>query len=657
MEDLGFHFNPEKFYKPKGEADIESGDDSIIDGVLEEQETLKALKKRPKINIPSLSLLYLSFLIIFSLLFGRVFQLQIVKGNEYKQKAQIHGVRQIILRAPRGLIYDRFYNPSDNNSGYLLAKNIPAFSLGIIPGDLPKNQEEKDKILDKLALFLKIEKEEILKEIKEAKDPFQPVVLKKNISKNESLLLEKEFSSTPGVSVFTEPLRQYIDSEYFSHILGYVGKINAEEFNVLKDKGYDMNATIGKAGIEQFYEEYLHGQDGKELIEVDALGNVVKKLGKVEPVPGNTVITTIDSQLQKVAFDALKSTSQRVGSKKGAVVVMNPQTGEVLAMASVPSYDNNVFAENNSKEIQKLFSNPLQPLFNRVISGAYSIGSIIKPLVAIAALSEKVITPSTQFYDKGYIQISNPYVAGIVYTYKCWKAGGHGWVNLVEAIKDSCNVFFYIVGGGFENFKGLGVEKLVHWFQQFGLGQKTGIDLNGENEGFIPTPKWKKDTWGEEWYLGDTYNLSIGQGSLLATPLQAAVYTSAIANGGKILKPYLVKEILGSGKEIIFKNNSQILKEGFVNKNDLEYVKKGMLLVAKEGTAKQLSSLGVDVAAKTGTVQLGGNKEKTHSWFICFAPFQNPQIAIAVVVEKGGYGSEAALPVAQEILNFYFKNR
>lgn len=656
MNDLGFYFDPEKFYKSKGEANIDS-DDAIIDGVLEERETLKALKKNPKINIFSLNFLYFIFLMVFGLLFFRAFHLQIVKGQEYKEKAQIHGLRQIILRAPRGLIYDRYYNPNNPSSGYLLAKNSPAFSLGIIPADLPKNEEEKNKIINFLSDYFKLDKNKILEEINKSKDVFQPVILKRNIGKNDALFLEKKFSQNPAVSIFTEPLREYVDGEYFSHIIGYTGRISEEEYNRLKDKNYDLNSLVGKMGLEQFYEEYLHGQDGKELIEVDALGNIVKRMGKVDPVPGNTLVTTIDAQLQKVAFDALNKTTQRVGSKKGGLVVMNPKTGEILAMVSTPSYDNNVFSRGNNKEIQKLFSDPNQPLFNRVVSGVYSIGSIVKPIVALAALSEKIITPQTQFYDKGYIQIPNPYVAGVIYTYKCWERGGHGWVNVVEAIKNSCNVFFYIVGGGFENFKGLGIDKLVYWFKNFGLGQKTGIDLNGENEGFIPTPEWKKETWGEDWYLGDTYNLSIGQGSLLATPLQAVVFTSALANGGKILKPYLVKEVIGSDGSIIKKNIPTILKEISINSSDLDYVKKGMLLVTKEGTAKQLSSLAVDIGAKTGTVQIGGEKEKTHSWFICFAPYQNPEIAIAVVVEKGGYGSEAALPVAQEILNFYFNRR
>lgn len=656
MKDLGFQFDPEEFYKPKGRLSSrkEKKDPLYFDDFLEGKESEGTVEELPPKAISSFNFLYFSILLMFFILFGRTFQLQVLEGKDYRKKAEVHSLREIILRTPRGLIYDRFFDPQNPQKG-ILAKSVPKFSFAIVPKDLPQDDAEKKNLFKKISFHLKIDVQQIEDAVSEQKDIFQPAIVKKNISKDEALILEKEFSEIPAVSVFTEPLREYPQGIYFSHIIGYTGRINQAEYGRLKGEGYDLNATIGKGGLESFYEKYLYGQNGKEIVEVDALGNVVKKLGKKEPQAGLNLITTIDSNLQKKTYEVLEKISLKVGSKRAAAVAIDPQNGEVLSMVSLPSFDNNIFNKETAKETQRLFSNPLKPLFNRAISGTYSTGSTIKPIIAAAALSEGIITPFTRIFDRGYISVKNPYIQGIVYTYRCWKTSGHGSLNVIEAIKHSCNVFFYTIGGGYENQRGLGAEKLANWFSKFGLGEKTGIDIDAEVSGLIPTPKWKKEALGEEWYLGDTYHMSIGQGNLLTTPLQAALFTSTIANGGILYKPHFVKKIIDSEGNTVEEFKPQIIRKDFVNKNHLEYSKKGMLLVVQEGTARPLASLKVKVAGKTGTAQLGLKDEKTHSWFIFFAPFENPKIAMAIIIEEGGAGAGAALPAAKEILEWYFR--
>ncbi|MBE3141656.1 MAG: penicillin-binding protein 2, partial [Thermoplasmata archaeon] len=325
----------------------------------------------------------------------------------------------------------------------------------------------------------------------------------------------------------------------------------------------------------------------------------------------------------------------------------------ILGLVSLPAYDDNLFARGIQKEeYDQLLKDPYKPLFNRVISALYEPGSTIKPLVAAGALQDGVITAKTTISDPGVISIQNQYNPAITYNFPDWKPGGHGMVNVYKAIEQSCDIFFYAVGGGWQNIKGLGVDRLNKWYAKFGMGQKTGIDIPGEQDGFIPTPEWKEKTKKESWYQGDTYHISIGQGDLTVTPLQLLNYTAAMANGGTFYKPHLVSKIQTADGQMVKTIAPEVIAKDVVSGENLAVSREGMRLVASAGTGRLLSDLPVPSAGKTGTAQ--NPHGEPHSWFISFAPYDNPQIAIVVMVENAGEGHEYALPVTKEILNYYF---
>jgi penicillin-binding protein 2 len=336
-----------------------------------------------------------------------------------------------------------------------------------------------------------------------------------------------------------------------------------------------------------------------------------------------------------------------VGANSGSVVAINPQNGEVLAMVSIPTYNNNLFAKGISNDdYQKLINDSGKPLFNRAVSGTYPSGSTIKPFMASAGLQESVITTNTTINDSGEIAVGN-------YVYHDWKA--HGLVSVSKAIAESCDVFFYAVGGGWDKIKGLGVAKIDDYLTKFGFGGKLGIDIPGEAGGLVPSPKWKEQAKNESWYLGDTYHMSIGQGDFLVTPLQLANATAAIANGGQVLKPYIVKEIKDNNGTVVKITEKTVLNQNFISSDNIEAVRSGMRLAVTSGTARQFNDLPVAIAAKTGTAQFG-DSDKTHAWMTAFGPYNDPKIAVAVLIEGGGEGYAAAGPVTKDILNWYFSH-
>ncbi len=592
---------------------------------------------------------YISVLVVFVVLFFQLFNLQILKASQYREKADTHSLREEIIKAPRGLIYDR--------NKKILAKNIPSFQVVIVPSDLPKDEQQKEEVIAKLADILKIK----VSKIKELLEKYQgytlePVLIEENLDYETALIVESQFDQFSGVVLKKDPTREYLSGSNFAHLLGYVSRIDKEEYEQKKDQGYLINDLVGKTGLEFAYERELRGQDGKQILEVDAANRIVRRLGSaLEPVPGQNLVLSIDSDLQKKMYQALSKGAASVGQKKAAAVAMDPQTGEILALVSLPSFDNNLFSKGISSERYSQLSNdPSQPLFNRVISGTYPTGSSIKPVIASAALEEGIITSSTQIYDPGAITVPNQYHSNIVYTFPCWNRSGHGYLNVVGAIAHSCNVFFYTVGGGYKEFPGLGPEKIARYMKIFGLGAQTGIDLPGETAGLVPTPEWKKETIGEHWYIGDTYLLSIGQTNLLATPLQVANYTAAIANGGILYKPRVVHQILSANGDIVKDFPPQVVRKNFITQSHLQVVREGMRQAVQSGSAQILKFLPVEAAGKTGTAQFGPRNEKSHAWFTCFAPYKNPKIALTIIVEGGGEGSAVSLPIAKEILQYYF---
>jgi len=596
---------------------------------------------------------FLGFLIIAGclLILGRTFYLQIIKGGFYFNQARGNSIRLESVPARRGVIYDR------NNQQ--LVYNVSTFDLILTPMDLPGNEEEEKKAIDETAALAGTTPEEIKNKIDEVR-PYlsQPITIKENLSYDDAMLFMIKNLDLPGLKVASSEKRNYVASESaqsLSHIFGYVGRLNKEEYEVKKNDDYFLNDYIGKTGLEKFYEKDLKGINGKKQIEVSPLGNEIQTLAESSAQNGSDLILTIDYDLQKKAEEILNGYLKKFNKRKGAVVAINPQNGEILALVSLPSYDDNQFSAGISAEdYQKLTEDPAKPLFDRAISGAYPSGSTIKPVMAAAALQEKVIDDKTSFVSTGGVKIDK-------WFFPDWKAGGHGVTNVYKAIAESVNTFFYKIGGGYPKngipsqgyeFNGLGPERIDKYLELFGLGQKSGIDLPGEETGFVPTVDWKNKTTGEQWYIGDTYNLSIGQGNLLVTPLQVANWTATVANGGTLYKPHLVKEISTNG-QVTHEIDKEVVNQGMISPENIEIVRQAMRQTVISGTARSFYALPVEVAAKTGTAQWR-NDRPNHAWFTCFAQFENPEIVVTVLIEEGVEGSSTAAPVTRDLLNWYF---
>lgn len=601
----------------------------------------------------SYGFLYAFCLLVMALLLFRLFDLQLFQGNYYFSLAKGNRIRFQIVRAPRGLIYDNKGNP--------FVKNIANFQVILEPFDLPKDEAEKIKLLNSLALDLSMPAEEIANIVKTSgkNEYLDPRVIKENVDQATALKIKVKYKDFSSVSVEASPTREYLDPN-LSHVLGYIGRVSKEDYEKNRTF-YDINDYMGKSGLELSYEEYIKGKNGKKMVEVDAEGKVSRVLGsedQSEAVAGNNLQTSLNIELEQVMVNALQGAMGASHSKAGSVVAINPQNGNILGMVTLPSYDNNIFIKGVSPEEYKaLAENPAKPLFNRAIAGTYPSGSIIKPVIASAGLEEGVITKSTTISDSGSLVVKNQYNPAIEYVFKDWKASGHGSVNVTKAIEQSCDVFFYHVGGGFEKFKGLGATRLEKYLRLFGLGSKTGIDLPNEAEGLVPTPDWKKKVKNETWYVADNYHLAIGQGDLLATPLQAASWTATVANGGTYFKPRIVTSIKDANGKILKDFLPEVIRQNFINPNNINIVKQGMRQVVTQGTARSLNSLPFPVAGKTGTAQYGPNNSKLHAWFTAYAPYDNPEIALAVLVEGGGEGNEVAVPVARQILEYYFSHK
>lgn len=583
--------------------------------------------------------LFLHFLVYFIalLLIFRLLDLQITKGSENQYLAEGNRIRSRDISAPRGNIYDRNMD--------ILAKNMATFSLEIYPADLPKNKEQRQKIYAQIEENSQISQEEIKKLIeKKGLYSLESIVLKDNLAREEALLAQVKYQDLSGVIINAKPVRQYQSVPGLSHILGYIGKISLQELK--NNPNYKLTDNFGKSGLELIYENKLKGQDGQEQVEVDSLGKIQRTLASRQPQPGNNLILTLDFDLQKKIAEVLSQMSSSLGNKPATAVALNPQNGQILALVNTPSYDNNIFSgQDIAKQYEKVISDKSNPFLNRAISGLYPSGSTIKPVIAAAGLEEGIITEKTTINDPGEIHIGE-------WVFPDWK--NHGLTDVKKAIAESCNTFFYAVGGGWDKIKGLGINKLAEYLQKFAFGQTTGIDLPAEAKGLVPTPQWKKKNKKEAWYIGDTYHLSIGQGDLLVTPLQLANAIAVIANGGKLLVPQLFLQETDQNNKILKEFQEKVISQDFISTKNLQIVRQGMRQTVESGSARQLNDLPVTVAGKTGTAQSENNLQKTHAWFVSFAPYDNPQIVLVVLIEEGGAGNETALPVAKEILQYYF---
>ncbi|MDI6602792.1 MAG: penicillin-binding protein 2 [Patescibacteria group bacterium] len=610
----------------------------------------------PLLRIILRGLLIFSLLLIL-LLFVRTFQLQILEQKKLATLAERNKYIVKAIQAERGVIYDRNLNQ--------LVFNQSSFDLVLEKTNLPKLEEERNKVLKEVSQILKLSSEDLEKKIAESEIP--QVLIAENLDHQTLIILETKITALPGFQIVNNPIREYREGKNFSHLIGYTGKILPEELKKEPDL-YSISDYIGRAGLESFYEEVLRKNPGKMRIERDALGNIISQEVIQLPESGKSLVLWLDSDLQKKIREVLEKQRQTLGAKGAAAVVVDPKTGGVLALVSLPDFDNNLFQKGaDSTKLQELLEDSLKlrPLFNRAISGrGYLTGSTIKPLIASAALEEKIISPEKQIFAGGFIEVPDRYNPEKVYIYRDWKV--HGWTDLRKAIAQSVNVYFYTIGGGYGGQIGLGPSRIKKYLELFGWGEKTGIDLPNEGVGLVPNPEWKKVYFEKKedqiWYDGNTYYLSIGQEYVSATPLQVTVSIAAIANGGKLFQPQVVKSIVDNQKNLIKEITPQVLRENFIDSKNLQVVREGMRQTVTQGTASSwLNSLPVSSAAKTGSAQTGkfdkyGN-ELLHNWVTIFAPYEDPEIVLTLFLENVPGTMAGPLPVAKEILEWYFRDK
>jgi penicillin-binding protein 2 len=566
---------------------------------------------------------FFCFALLF-ILFARTFQLQVLEGKKYLALAEDNKfiIRQI--QAERGVIYDSNLEQ--------LVFNKPSFDLVANVAELPK--EGRDIYLQEIAGIAKVDFEEIKRRIAESKEP--QVFIAENLDEQTLLILETRISDFPGFEVQNNTVREYVDGSVFANLLGYKRK-NDE-----------------KTGTESYYDAVLKANPGEMQVKKDVNQVPISKEIVSQPQPGQSLVLWLDAGLQRKASESLKRSIYNTGADAGAVVALDPNTGGVLALVSYPDFDNNLFSQGmTSEQWKKINSDPDNPLFNRAISGiGYPTGSTIKPLIGAAALEEKIIKPDTELYCPLEICIKNPWFPDKEDCFADWKF--HGTSDIRRAIAESVNTFFYQIGGGYEKLKGLGATKIKKWLQVFGWGSKTGIDLPKEGEGILPNLE-------KDWRIGDTYHFSIGQGSFSATPLQVAAAYATIANKGKLYQPLVAKQVVDKERNVVSQTEPKVIKELPVSVENLEVIREGMRqgVSSPDGSSFVLNSLSVEAAAKTGTAQTGkkdkyDNKDFLDSWVGVFAPYENPEIVLVVVVEGVKEGQVAALPVAKEVLDWYF---
>jgi penicillin-binding protein 2 len=586
-----------------------------------------------------------TLIIIFfiAVIITRLWFLQIHNGSSYSAKADNNRVRMLDVIAPRGNIMD--------SEGRTIITNRPSFNIVWVKEDSP----DPDEIIKKLSLILDEEIADLLKKVREATDNPRhiPILLKEDIDWKTLVYIENNHYDLPGVRIEVLPRRNYLFEDFGSHMIGYTGEISQEELEESKAEIYQGGDQIGKRGFEKFYEEELRGEKGTLYMEVDAHGFEQRQLKGKEPLPGNDLQLTIDLDLQLEAENAL-------AGKAGAVIAMDVNSGRILAFASAPPVHLEDFVGGiSTSNWQALLNDIKRPLVHKTIQGQYPPGSTYKVVTALAGLSKGVIDANTVFYCSGSMVFGNR-------RYGCWKEGGHGPVSLHRALAESCDVYFYQVG------LRVGVDALAEYANRMGLGHKTGIDFEYEKSGLIPTANWKKLAKGERWQEGETLSISIGQGFNLVTPLQVCQMTSALANGGTLYKPFLVEKILDPEGQVVKDFAPTVEVELAGMDKYLELIRDGLVGAVNDrhGTGKEARLKGITVAGKTGTAQVVTMekfkevseedveyKHRDHAWFTSFAPAENPEIAVTVLVEHGGHGGSAAAPVAKKVLAKYFAKK
>ena len=593
-------------------------------------------------------------LFCFFVILGRLWYLQLYQGERFFQYSLQNRLRKETILAPRGMIYDR------NNE--LLVHNTPRFDAVITPQYL----KNRDETLEKLSSILGMSVDSIKKVLTKNRDQarYRPILIKKNISLKEVSVIETENNKMPGVQVMTFISREYRDKEIGAHLLGYISEINRKQLPKYRKRDgyyYKLGDFIGQAGIEEKFDLSLRGRDGYEFVEVDARGRrrryvgsktLLREIKNEAAIPGNNMRLTIDGELQKIAFQSLKD-------KVGSVVAVDVHTGEILAMVSRPSFDPGKFSRGISQSYwSSLIKNSNNPLRDRTIQEHYSPGSVFKTFTAIAALEEELVQPDQKFMCKGTYRLGRR-------IYHDWNKNGHGMTDVYKALKKSVDVYFYMIATT------LDIDILAQYARDFGFGRKTGINLSRETSGLIPTREWKKKRNGEDWQAGETLSCAIGQSYILATPLQLAMAYAAVANGGILYQPYFVQEIFSSRGKVVEKYKPKVVAKAEVSLGTLNVVRKGLYQVVNEegGTAWWYRGRGIRMAGKTGTSQVRSMTKKElfskceempyrdrhHGIFVAYAPYEEPKIAVAAVIEHGCQGSKAAAPVVRDVIQTYMK--
>jgi penicillin-binding protein 2 len=545
----------------------------------------------------------------------RLWQVQLVQGDYYLKLSEENRLRVTPVAAPRGALVDR--------TGHTLVANRPAFTVALMPLEVRHPRAEAYA----LGKTLGMDPADILARLAAGRDrPFEPVRLKRDVSPDVIGAIEEGQLDLPGVLVEVEPVRQYLYHTMAAQIFGYVGEINEQELRRLRSAGYEMGDLIGKEGLEETYDAYLRGRSGEIQAEVDAQGHMVRTLGTVPAVPGDEVILGLDLAMQQTAEAGL-------GDRPGVVVAMDPRDGTIRAIVSHPAFDPNVFSGGIKAGIwNALLKDPQRPLLDRVIQGAYPPGSVFKVVTASTALELGLVTPESTFYSPGYYNLGG-------WTFHEWKALGR--VNFIDAIAQSCDACFYDLA------RRAGPNAVAKYARTYGLGERTGIDLPNESDGVVPDPAWKKRTWKQDWYGGDTLNMGIGQGYVLTTPIQIARMMAAVANGGTLVTPHVVTEVRTPNGRLVARIAPPPGGHIDVSPKALDIVRTGLAAVVSRGTGAALQLPGLTAAGKTGTAE--ASHGKPYAWFAAYAPVDAPRLVVVAMVENAGFGAENALPVVKQV--------
>jgi len=561
----------------------------------------------------------------FLVIVGQLWYLQVLEGGHFLDASDKNRIRIRPVAAPRGILFDK--------NGVPLVDNRPAFTLSLIPRELPREDQNRDAVLGRVASLLQIPYQELAESVTRVpSDSFLPVRVRRGLTLEVMAKIEEWKLELPGVIVEVEPQRTYPNSRFAAHLLGYVREANDEQ---LKGGRYRRGDMVGQSGLERLLDEFLRGRDGGERIEVDALGRPVRVVQHTDPHPGSQVITTIDRRVQEAAEQAMEG-------KAGAIVVMDPRSGDIRALVSTPAFEIDRFTATIDRAAWlRVVQDPEHPLLNRAIQSQYAPGSIFKIVVTAAGLQEATIAPMDRVYCNGEFHLG-------AWTFKDWKEGGHGSVDLQKALAQSCNIFYYQAG------LKIGGAAITKYARAFGFGTATGVELGGEKLGLIPQPKGRRKSWQG----GDIVNMSIGQGQVLVTPLQVARFMAAVANGGVLWKPRLVERIERPDRGVLYSDPGQVAGHVELSPAVWAFLRQALWAVVNDGTGIAAKIPGIDIAGKTGTAQMiahsKAEKGQDHAWFAAFAPVRDPEVVVVVLVERGGKGGQVAAPIARRILNAIF---